>query len=157
MKYLRFLSLSTSAFLLSFSAQSAFADDMSSSCSFTGGVVKLASDQAEQLFSGWAEQGHIVLACNGDKLQSFEIVAHREKTNGSVQLVNDEGKELDYLIHINGVEVNSATPVNVLEASEGSTETKATLSLSVIAPDLNLDAQNVENYSNFVTLEAFVI
>jgi hypothetical protein len=97
------------------------------------------------------------LACNGDKLQSFEIVAHREKTNGSVQLVNDEGKELDYLIHINGVEVNSATPVNVLEASEGSTETKATLSLSVIAPDLNRDAQNVENYSNFVTLEAFVI
>ena len=109
--------------------------------------------EAEKLFEGWAEAGHIILQCVGKNSQSFEVSAHRELTNGSVHLVNDKGEELDYQMHINGVEVSGNEPVKVMMGESGKEDQAISLPLSVLVPGHKVDEHGDDNYSNTVTLE----
>jgi hypothetical protein len=157
MKTFRSILISTSLLCFSVAMNSATADEIGSSCSFSGGVVKLAPGEAEKLFSGWAEQGHIMLVCNSNVAQSYEVSARREKTNGSIQLVNDKGEELSYLMHINGIEVTGTTPVEVLKLENGNKEQAVSLPLSVVVPEHKNGQKTDNSYANTVTLEVFVI
>ena len=98
-----------------------------------------------------------MLVCNGNSAQSYEVSARREKTNGSIQLVNDEGEELSYLMHINGIEVTGTTPVEVLKLENSNKEQSVSLPLSVVVPEHKNGQQTDNSFANTVTLEVFVI
>ena len=157
MKTIRSLLVSASILGLALTAGQAAAEEISPRCSFSGGVIKLAPGEAEKLFEGWAEAGHIILQCVGKNSQSFEVSAHRELTNGSVHLVNDKGEELDYQMHINGVEVSGNEPVKVMMGESGKEDQAISLPLSVLVPGHKVDEHGDDNYSNTVTLEVFLI